>query len=132
MSAADAAAGVGTMSGVPEPAAGSRTEAIRGAISKFTGRVLADAALADAFAPFAPAAVAAHNRAFANAALGCIDLYAPRRLGTAEHPFSLDGAQYDALVGHLAASFCEAGIEGGLAAALTTRLAPIRHYIVTG
>jgi len=132
VSATDAAAGVRTSIGVPEMSTGSRVTSIRGAISRFTELVLADASLAGAFAGFDPAAVAAHNRAFATAALGCVDQYAPRRLGTSEHPFSLDGEQYDALVAHLAASLCEAGIEGGLAAALTTRLAPIRHFIVTG
>lgn len=105
--------------------------AVQVAVEDFYVRVVGDPQLAPFFADIDMAKLKGHQRAFIAAALGGPEIYAGRDLGAAHAGLDIGDADFDAVVGHLAATLTSLGVDDDTIGEIAARLSPLRPVIVT-
>ncbi|HVW79598.1 MAG TPA: group 1 truncated hemoglobin [Mycobacteriales bacterium] len=104
--------------------------AVSAAVDNFYVRVMADADLAPYFDGIDMAKLKAHQRMFISAALGGPEPYQGRRMAVAHAGLDITDAEFDAVVGHLAATLIDLGVDAGTIEQIAGALAPLRADIV--
>jgi hemoglobin len=105
--------------------------AVEAAVTDFYVRVLADPQLAGFFAGTDMRKLQSHQRAFLTAALGGPQLYTGRAMPEAHAGLDITDADFDAVVGHLAATLESLGVPPDTIGVIATALTPLREEIVT-
>jgi hemoglobin len=105
--------------------------AVDTAVTDFYLRVLADPQLAPFFAAKDMERLKAHQRKFLAAALGGPQLYAGRDMSAAHAGLGITDADFDAVVGHLAATLGSLGVPPETIAEIASALVPLRTEIVS-
>ncbi|MDT0322225.1 group I truncated hemoglobin [Streptomyces millisiae] len=107
-------------------------EAAVGAVVEiFYGKVLADEALAGYFDGVDVDRLKRHQSRFIGQALGAVRPYSGRSMEKAHGHLGVTDAAFDRVVGHLAASLAEAGVDEDTIGVIAARLGPLRADIVT-
>lgn len=101
------------------------------AVDAFYERVLADPALAPAFAGVSIPRLKSHQRAFLTQALGGPAAYAGRDLRAAHARSAITGEHFDRVAHHLSATLTALGVDDGLVTQVIAGIAPLRDEIVT-
>jgi hemoglobin len=104
--------------------------ALSAAVDDFYRRVLADRELAGYFIGADVERIKAHQRMFIAAAIGGPTGYRGRPMRDAHAGLHIRDADFDRVVGHLAATLCELGVGGPTIEAIAELLVPLREQIV--
>jgi hemoglobin len=104
--------------------------AVSAAVDDFYRRVLADPALAGYFTGSDVNRVKAHQRMFIGAALGGPAGYAGRAIREAHAGLHIRDADFDRVVGHLAATLTSLGVADPTIGKIADALGPLREQIV--
>jgi hemoglobin len=107
-------------------------DAVRAAVDDFYVRVLADRRLAPYFARTDMGPLRAHQRAFIAAAIGGPKTYAGRDMRTAHAGLGITDVDFDAVVGHLAATLAGLGVPEQTIGQIGATLLTLRADIVPG
>lgn len=105
--------------------------AVRAAVDDFYARLLADPQLAPFFTGVDLQHLKAHQRAFIAAAIGGSEIYQGRDMAAAHAGLEITDADFDAVVGHLAATLTALGVPDETIGQIGGALAPLRGDIVT-
>lgn len=103
---------------------------LRAAVTIFYERVLADPELAPLFAGVDLERLRAHQQSFLAAALGGPELFTGRPLDLAHAGLGITDAQFDLVVGHLAATLGDLGADPVYVTALRDRVDGFRSRVV--
>jgi len=106
--------------------------AVEAVVEIFYGKVLGDDLLAGYFAGIDMDRLKQHQARFVAQALGGTRPYSGRSMGKAHDGLDITAADFDRVVGHLAASLTEAGVDADTIGVIAGRLAPLKGDIVTG
>jgi hemoglobin len=104
---------------------------VRAAVDRFYDKVLTDPSLSSFFADTEIARLKRHQRAFFTAALGGPRAYQGKGMADAHAEFSITKRDFDAVVGHLAASLFELRVPIETICQIGERLASLETDIVT-
>jgi hemoglobin len=104
--------------------------AVEATVDLFYAKVWSDSGLTPYFAEVDRGKLKGHMRAFITMALGGPDAYRGRSLAAAHHGRSITNDAFDRVVGHLAATLAELGVQAGTIQDIAARLAPTRTDIV--
>jgi hemoglobin len=104
--------------------------AVSAAVDDFYRRVLGDPELAGYFLGVDVNRVKAHQRMFISAALGGPVAYRGRSIREAHAGLHVRDADFDRVVGHLAATLTSLGVAGPTIGMIADLLAPLREQIV--
>lgn len=105
--------------------------AVAAVVEIFYAKVLADADLAPYFTGVDVERLKGHQRLFVGQALGATKPYPGRALGVAHAGLGITAAAFGKVVGHLAASLAEAGVDDATIGQIAAALAPLEAEIVT-
>ena len=105
--------------------------AIAAAVDIFYERVLADPALAPAFAGIPIDRLKHHQRAFLTRALGGPTYYAGHDMRTAHAGLAITNEHFDRVAQHLTDTLTELGVGAVIVAQVIAGIAPLRAEIVT-
>jgi hemoglobin len=104
--------------------------AVSAAVDDFYDRVLGDPELAGYFTGLDVNRVKAHQRMFMTAALGGPAAYRGRPMRRAHAGLHIRNADFDRVVGHLAATLTSLGVDGPTIDTIADLLGPLREQIV--
>jgi hemoglobin len=105
--------------------------AIAAAVEIFYERVLADPAVAPAFAGIPLARLKHHQRAFLTRALGGPAYYAGRDMRAAHAGLAITDEHFDRVAQHLTDTLTGLGVDAAIVAQVVAGIAPLRAVIVT-
>ncbi|AQZ65518.1 Cyanoglobin; Hemoglobin-like protein HbN [[Actinomadura] parvosata subsp. kistnae] len=105
--------------------------AVSAVVDEFYTRVLADPSLQGYFTGTDVGRLKAHQRSFVAAALGGPQQYRGKSMAEAHAGMGITGADFDAVVGHLAGSLAHCGVPGETIATIAGALAPLKDQIVS-
>lgn len=105
--------------------------AVEAVVDLFYGKVLADPDLSGYFAGTDLGRLKLHQRRFVGQALGSRVPYTGREMSAAHASLAVTGAAFDKVVGHLAASLAEAGVDDATIGEIAAALVPLKPDIVT-
>ncbi|MFD5316148.1 group 1 truncated hemoglobin [Streptomyces sp. NPDC127098] len=105
--------------------------AVVAVVEIFYGKVLADEALAGYFDGVDVDRLKRHQSRFIGQALGAARPYSGRSMEKAHGHLAITDAAFDRVVGHLAASLAEAGVDEETIGVIAAKLGPLRADIVT-
>lgn len=105
--------------------------AVEAVVDLFYGKVLADPELAGWFEGRDMDRLKRHQRLFVGQALGSKEPYPGRTMQRAHSGLAITDAAFDLVVGHLAASLAEAGVDEATIGAIAGALLPLKPDIVT-
>jgi hemoglobin len=105
--------------------------AVTAVVDIFYDRVLADPALAEYFEGIDLPRLKAHQRRFIGQALGSETPYGGRTMAAAHAHLGVNAQDFDRVVGHLAASLTDAGVDAPTIQTVARRLVPLKDEIVT-
>lgn len=106
--------------------------AVEAVVDIFYGKILGDEELADYFTETDMDQLKKHQARFVAQALGGTRPYSGRSMQKAHEGMGITDADFDRVVGHLAASLTEAGVDGETIGVIAGQLAPLKGDIVTG
>lgn len=115
---------------VPSGRKGIDASAIRGAVSVFYERLLADPALSDMWKGTDMPRLRAHQRAFLLQALGGPALYSGRDMKVAHAGLAITDEQFTLTLGHLLTSLTEVGVTADVVERASVDLESLRQLIV--
>jgi hemoglobin len=104
--------------------------AVSAAVDDFYDRVLADPELVGYFTGLDVSRVKTHQRMFMTAALGGPAAYRGRPIRGAHAGLHIRNADFDRVVGHLAATLTSLGVDGPTIDTIADLLSPLRAQIV--
>ncbi|MFG1694898.1 group 1 truncated hemoglobin [Nonomuraea sp. NPDC049309] len=104
--------------------------AVSAVVDEFYDRVVADPALGRYFTGTDMGKLKAHQRSFVAAALGGPQEYRGKTMDQAHAGLGITGADFDAVVGHLAGALTHCGVPEETIATIAGALAPLRDQIV--
>jgi hemoglobin len=105
--------------------------AVAAVVDIFYAKVLADPDLAPYFVGIDVDRLKGHQRLFVGQALGATKPYTGRAMSAAHAGLGITAAAFGLVVGHLAASLAEAGVDDGTIGQIAGALAPLEPEIVT-
>lgn len=105
--------------------------AVEAVVELFYGRVLADPELAGYFEGVEIARLKRHQALFVGQALGSRKPFQGRTMQRAHAGLAITEAAFDLVVGHLAASLAEAGLDEDTIGSIAALLLPLKPDIVT-
>jgi hemoglobin len=105
--------------------------ALDAAVTDFYQRVLADPSLAPYFDGIDIDRLKRHQRAFFGVGLGGPVVYSGRNMAAAHAGLAITSDDFDALVGHLAATLTSLGVPDTTIGQIAGALAPLKADIVT-
>lgn len=105
--------------------------AISAVVDIFYDRVLGDPELRPYFTGVDIDRLKGHQRRFVGQALGATRPYSGRSMRKAHEHLSITEAAFERVLGHLAASLAEAGVEQATIDTIAESLLPLRQDIVT-
>jgi hemoglobin len=105
--------------------------AVTAAVDLFYEKVVADPSLTSYFDGIEMPKLKGHQRAFMTVALGGPDGYMGRPLGAAHAPLAITPDAFAAVVGHLADTLAELGVDEPTIGVIAEQLAPLEAEIVT-
>jgi hemoglobin len=106
-------------------------DAVEAVVDIFYDKVLADPELAGWFVGRDMDKLKYHQRLFVGQALGATDAYTGRTVQTAHSGLGITGEAFDRVVGHLAASLAEAGVDEATIGTIAQTLLPLKPEVVT-
>ncbi|MBO0727646.1 MAG: group 1 truncated hemoglobin [Acidimicrobiaceae bacterium] len=101
------------------------------AVELFYDKVTMDPSLAGYFEGVDLASLKGHQRAFIAAALGGPETYEGRDMGPAHSHLGITDSHFDTVVGHLATTLSELGVNEATIEEIAISLAPLRTDIVS-
>lgn len=105
--------------------------AVEAVVEIFYAKVLGDPELKDYFADTDIDRLKKHQARFVGMALGSTRPYSGRSMGKAHEGLAITSDHFDLVVGHLAASLTEAGVDDETIGAIAGKLLPLKGDIVT-
>lgn len=105
--------------------------AVAAVVELFYGRVLADGELAGYFEGVEVDRLKRHQALFVGQALGSRQPFPGRTMKRAHEGLAITEAAFDRVVGHLAASLAEAGLDDETIGEIAAQLLPLKGDIVT-
>jgi hemoglobin len=105
--------------------------AVEAVVEIFYGKVLGDPELKDYFAATDIEGLKRHQSRFVGMALGATRPYSGRSMQKAHEGMGITEADFNLVVGHLAAALTEAGVDGPTIEAIAEKLVPLKGDIVT-
>jgi hemoglobin len=105
--------------------------AVEAVVAAFYDKVTADPALAGYFEGVDMDRLRAHQARFVGQALGATRPYRGRSMRKAHAALAITAPDFDRVVGHLAASLTEAGVDEETIGVIAETLAPLKDDIVT-
>ncbi|WP_026929484.1 group I truncated hemoglobin [Glycomyces tenuis] len=105
--------------------------AVEAVVAIFYGKVTDDPALAGYFEGIDMDRLKTHQARFVGQALGASRPYSGRSMRKAHADLAITSPDFDRVVGHLAASLTEAGVDAETIGVIAGALAPLKDEIVT-
>ncbi|NJQ01730.1 group I truncated hemoglobin [Streptomyces zingiberis] len=105
--------------------------AVAAVVDIFYDKVLGDPELRPYFTGVDLDRLKAHQRRFVGQALGATRPYSGRSMRAAHQHLAITPAAFERVMGHLAASLADAGVEPSVIGTIAEALQPLREEIVT-